>query len=92
MSAKTNWPSEMMPPPPMPWMTLPMSRTVKLLARAQIMLPAVKDRRHGTRSSRRPKMSERAAINGCTTAETRRYEVPAQKASEAVPLSVEAKV
>ena len=37
-------------------------------------------------------MSERAAMNGCTTADTRRYDVPAQKASEVVPLSVEARV
>ena len=37
-------------------------------------------------------MSDKAARKGCTTAETRRYDVPAQNASDVVPFSLEARV
>ena len=81
-----------MPPPPMPWITRPTSKVVKELAQAQTIEEIMKRTREGTSSSRRPKISLRAAINGWTTAEVRRKEVPAQKASLAEPSREMAKV
>jgi hypothetical protein len=62
-----------------------MRRVVKDLATPHMTEETVKRSSEGTSSSRRPKMSLRAAMNGWTTAEARRYDVPVQKASFAEP-------
>ncbi len=87
MSAKMTWPMVMIPPPPMPWIDRPTKKTGKFLAMgAQRMVPRVKRKTDETSISLRPKMSDRAAMKGWHTAHDRRYDVPAQKASFAVPL------
>lgn len=53
------------------------------------MAPAVKKTRATRMRALRPKMSERAAKVGWKTVEVRRKEVPDQKASMAVPPSLE---
>ncbi len=75
----------MMPPPPIPWILLPTNKSVKSLARAQSSAPAEKKSSASRSSCRLPKLSDRAAMNGWKTALVRRYDVPAQKASEADP-------
>lgn len=49
-------------------------------------VPTVKTNMDSVRISRRPKISERAAMKGWKTTHARRYDVPAQKASVALPL------
>ena len=59
---------------------------VKFLATAQTMEPTVKKVRARRRRGRRPHRWEKATQFGCQTVEVRRNEVPAQKASIALPL------
>ena len=82
----------MIPAPPTPCRTRPVSMTMKLWATPQTTEPAAKKRIEGTNISRRPKMSDRVAMKGWRTAWARRYEVPVQKATAAVPLRSRAKV
>jgi hypothetical protein len=87
MSVKMINPRVMIPPPPMPWTERPISSTVKSRATQAIRLPAVKKAKDKTRSNWRPKISERAAMEGWNIAQVRRYDVPAQNVSVAVPPS-----
>ena len=59
---------------------------------AQRRVPSVKNPREMRSISLRPKRSETAPMNGWKTADVRRYDVPAQKASLVVPPSSVASV
>jgi hypothetical protein len=86
MSEKMTRTSDMMPPPPMPWMLRPARKTTKLFAAQHRMVPMRKSSMAKHNMCCRPKISEREARNGWNMLLVRRYEVPAQNASLAVPL------
>ena len=62
----------MMPHPPTPWIVRPASSSVKFCDRQQRSVPTVKSKIDNVRSSRRPKISERAAMKGWKTVHARR--------------------
>ena len=74
----------MMPPPPMPWMVRPASRTTELLATAATIAPAVNKMVADKRMGLRPKLCEREAKVGWKTVLASKKDVPHQKASIAV--------
>jgi hypothetical protein len=74
-----------MPPPPIPWTDLPARRTAGVDATEAMIVPIVKMTRAQRRTGLRPKMWLKEAQLGWKTVDVRRKEVPAQKASMAVP-------
>ena len=72
MSVTMTIPIEMIPPPPMPWIERPASNSAKLWAAQQRAEPTVKKKIDSNKISRRPKISERAAMNGWQAALVRR--------------------
>jgi hypothetical protein len=80
----------MIPPPPIPWMQRPVNIMVKSFDTAQRIVPTVKKRRETMSSCCRPNIWLIEAMTGWNMAEVRRYDVPAQKASTEVPLSLRA--
>jgi hypothetical protein len=74
-----------MPPPPTPCIERPMSITVKLSATAATIEPTVKKSIASRINGFLPKIFEKEANVGWNTVEQSRNEVPAQKASMAVP-------
>ena len=62
----------MIPPPPTPWIVRPASSSVKSCDRQQRSVPTVKSNIDNVRSSRRSKISERAAMKGWKTVHERR--------------------
>lgn len=91
-SAKMICDKAMIPAPPIPCTTRPTSINMKSLAMPHKTEPKAKRNIEGTRSSRRPKISDNVARKGCNTACDSRYAVPVQKVSIAVPLSSTARV
>ena len=85
MSVTMMIPIDMIPPPPMPWIERPASNSAKFFAAQQRAEPTVKKKTDSNKISRRPKISERAAMNGWQAALVRRYDVPVQKDCAAVP-------
>jgi hypothetical protein len=85
MSVNTTSPRIMIPPPPIPWILRPTIRIERLWAVQQTVVPAVKIPSDVRRQIERPKISLTAAIIGIVTAHVRRYDVPIQKPSVAVP-------
>ena len=86
MSLNITMVRAIMPPPPTPWIVRPASSPVKSCDRQQRSVTTVKSNTDNVRSSRRPKISKRAAMKGWKTVHARRYDVPAQNASVALPL------
>lgn len=80
----------MIPPPPTPWMQRPTSITGILLHIAATIEPTVKATIAPKRVHFLPKMSDIMLNVGWNTVEATRKEVPAQKASMAVPLRASA--
>lgn len=80
MSVMITPPSTWMPPPPTPCTQRPTSNTPMVLAAQQRTVPTVNKTNDMVRQMGRPKISLIEAMTGITTALTRRYEVPTQKA------------
>ena len=74
-----------MPPPPTPCTVRPAIRTEYVLARAQMMEPAMSKAVQANRLGRRPKASLREHQSSRVPVLASRYEVPAQKASMSPP-------
>ena len=72
MSLNITMVRAMMPPPPTPWIVRPASSSVKFFDRQQRSVPMVKSNIDKVRSSRRPKISQRAAMKGWKTVHARR--------------------
>jgi hypothetical protein len=70
----------------MPCTERPTSSTAELLATEEMTAPIVNNPRAANRTGLRPMMWEKDAHDGWNTVEVRRNDVPAQKASTAVPL------
>jgi hypothetical protein len=81
-----------MPPPPTPWIERPTRITVKLSATAATIEPTVKNSKASRIKGFLPKIFEKDAKLGWNTVEHSRNEVPAQKASIAVPCSFSAMI
>ena len=79
-------------PPPIPCRERPTSNVAKLFASPQTMAPTIKKTREIIITGFRPKMWEKEAKFGWKIVEQRRKEVPDQKASIAVPLSLSAMI
>lgn len=77
----------MIPPPPIPWIDLPVSRSAKSFERAAIMTPTKNKVVETMMTGILPKMWLKDAKVGCSTVDASRNEVPAQKASMADPCS-----
>lgn len=80
------------PPPPTPWMVRPHSSWRMSLAVQQTIVPRVNMTTENITAAFRPEISEVAPMNGKNTALDRRYDVPVQKVSMAVPLRSRARV
>ena len=72
MSLNITMVRAMIPPPPTPWIVRPESSSVKSCDRQQRSVPTVKSNIDYVRSSRRPKISERAVMKGWKTVHERR--------------------
>ena len=79
--------SVIIPPPPMPWIDLPTSMTVKLFATAATIAPMPKSTKLSHTIGSLPKMLLKEPRTGWKTVLVNRKDVPLQKASIAVPLS-----
>ena len=75
------------PPPPIPWSERPTNKGPKLFETDATMAPTKKKTRATMITGLRPKICEKEAKLGWKMVEVRRKDVPAQKASIAVPLS-----
>ncbi len=80
------------PPPPIPCKERPTSNVAKLFATPATIAPIIKRTRAIIITGFRPKMWEKEAKFGWKMVEQRRKEVPDQKASIAVPLSLSAMI
>jgi hypothetical protein len=74
-----------MPPPPTPWIERPDSISVKLWETPHMIAPAAKKVNAANKAALRPNECEKETNVGWKTVDVRRNEVPAQKASIAVP-------
>lgn len=72
MSVKMTRERTIMPPPPIPWMERPMRSRPNACAVEQMIVPTAKKMSEDMRQGTRPKMSDREAIKGMTTAQDRR--------------------
>lgn len=91
MSVTMTRPRESKPLPPMPWIERPASISLKLFARQQMSVPTVKKDRDRRYMLRRPNTSDSATTNGWKTASVKRYDVPVQNVSTAIPFSARAR-
>jgi hypothetical protein len=88
MSVTMTYVRATIPPPPIPWTDRPTRSVAELLATEAMIVPIVKITMDTSSTGFRPMICENEAHDGWKTVEVRRNEVPAQKASIAVPLIV----
>jgi len=80
------------PPAPIPCKLLPTNIIAKFLAKPATIAPTAKKVIATKITGLRPKICEKLANEGWKTVDVRRNEVPDQKASIAVPLSLDAMI